>query len=123
MYQPQDPRQIEGGSEQDEILIPHPEPARWGWKRAAAGAAASVALMLAGAAIADYRRPSGLSSAEGAELSCFRTQCSKNAGGNQRHYYDLYYDLICGHQKGHYNQNHYEYHYRVVVITIIIIIR
>jgi len=58
---------MEGGSEQDEILIPHPEPARWGWKRAAAGAAASVALMLAGAAIADYRRPSGLSSAEGAK--------------------------------------------------------
>jgi len=66
MYQPQDPREIEGGSEQDEILLPHPEPARWGWKRAAAGAAASAVLLLAGAAVAS-RRNSGLSSAEDAE--------------------------------------------------------
>jgi len=66
MYQPRDPREIEGGSEQDEILHPHPEPARWGWKRAAAGAAASVVLLLTGAAVAS-RRNSGLSSAEDAE--------------------------------------------------------
>ena len=55
-------------------------------------------------------------------LSCFRTQCSENAGGNQCHYYDLYYDHLCGHDKCHYNQDDYECHDMTVVITIIIII-
>ena len=52
MYQPQNPCVIEDGSEQEEFLVPHPEPTRWGRKRAAAGAAPPVVILLAGAAVA-----------------------------------------------------------------------
>jgi len=69
MYQPRDPREIEGGSEQDETLVPRPEPARWGWKRAAAGAAASAVLLLTGAAVESWRNGGSTTAAAHSRVS------------------------------------------------------